>query len=64
VGQGIDGSFDNKEYVGTLKNGGVDIAPYHDVASKVSTALAGEIDQLRKDIVSGALVVTSPNTPK
>ena len=64
VGESIDGSFDNKQYVGTLGNGGVDIAPYHDLASKVSAALAGEIDQLRKDIVAGTLVVTSPNTPK
>lgn len=64
VGSSIDGTFDNKQYVGTLENGGVDIAPYHDLAGKVSTALAAEIDQLRKDIISGAIVVTSPNTPK
>ncbi|MCU1579424.1 MAG: family transporter substrate-binding protein [Rhodoglobus sp.] len=64
VGSSIDGTFDSKQYVGTLDNGGVDIAPYHDLAGKVSTALAAEVDQLRKDIVSGAIVVTSPNTPK
>jgi len=64
VGDSIAGKFDNKQYVGTLENGGVDIAPFHDLASKVSTALAGEVDQLRKDIISGKLVVTSPNTPK
>jgi basic membrane protein A len=42
----------------------VDIAPYHDLAGRVSATLAAEVDQLRKDIVSGAIVVTSPNTPK
>lgn len=64
VGSSIDGTFDNKQYVGTLENGGVDIAPYHDLAGKVSSTLAAEIDKLRKDIISGALVVASPNTPK
>ena len=60
----IDGSFDNKQFVGTLENGGVDIAPFHDLAGKVSPELGAEIDQLRADIISGALTVTSPNTPK
>ena len=60
----IDGTFDNKQYVGTLENGGVDIAPFHDLADKVSAELSAEIDQLRADIISGALTVTSPNTPK
>jgi len=60
----IDGTFDNKQYVGTLENGGVDIAPFHDLASKVTPELSAEIDQLRADIISGSLTVTSPNTPK
>jgi len=60
----IDGTFDNKQFVGTLGNGGVDIAPFHDLADKVSAELGAEIDQLRADIISGALTVTSPNTPK
>jgi len=64
VKSSIDGTFDNKQYVGTLENGGVDIAPFHDLASKVSPELSAEIDGLRADIISGALVVTSPNTPK
>lgn len=60
----IDGTFDNKQYVGTLANGGVEIAPFHDLASKVSAQLAAELDQLRADIISGTLTVTSPNTPR
>ena len=60
----IDGTFDNKQFVGTLENGGVDIAPFHDLASKVTPELSAEIDQLRADIISGAIEVTSPNTPK
>ncbi len=59
----IDGTFDNSPYVGTLANGGVDIAPFHDLASKVSPELSAEIDQLRAGIISGAVEVTSPSTP-
>jgi basic membrane protein A len=64
VKSSIDGTFDNKQYVGTLDNGGVDIAPFHDLASAVSPELSAEIDGLRADIISGAIAVTSPNTPK
>lgn len=64
VKSSIDGTFDNKQFVGTLENGGVDIAPFHDLASKVSPELSAEIDQLRADIISGTITVTSPNTPK
>jgi basic membrane protein A len=60
----MDGSFDNTPFVGTLDNGGVDIAPYHDLAGAVSAALSAEIDQLRADIIAGTLTVSSPSTPK
>ena len=60
----INDTFDNSPFIGTLENGGVDIAPYHDLESKVSPQLAAEIDQLRADIIAGTIVVTSPSTPK
>jgi basic membrane protein A len=64
VGSSIDGDFDNTPFVGTLENGGVDIAPYHDKADAVSAELTAEIDALRADLTSGAITVTSPSTPK
>jgi basic membrane protein A len=64
VKSSIDDTFDNAAYVGTLDNGGVDIAPYHDLASRVSPELGTEIDQLRADIVAGKITVTSPSTPE
>jgi len=64
VGSSLDGSFTNDAFVGTLENGGVDIAPFHDLESSVSAELSAEIDALRDDIISGAVVVTSPSTPK
>lgn len=57
-------TFTNEQFVGTLKNGGVSIAPYHDKASLVSAKLSAEIADLRKQIEAGTLVVTSPSTPK
>ena len=64
VGGDIDGDFDNTPYVGTLSNEGVGLAPFHDLASSVSTELSAELDQLRQDIVSGSVVVESPSTPR
>jgi len=64
VKSSMDGTFSKDPYVGTLKNSGVDIAPYHDKASSVSAALGAEIDQLRAAIIAGKITVTSPSTPK
>lgn len=64
VGTSIDDTFDNSPYIGTLENGGVDIAPYHDLAGKVSPELSAEIDQLRSDIVAGTIEIVSPSTPR
>ncbi|MDQ1571849.1 MAG: basic rane protein [Actinomycetota bacterium] len=64
VKSALDKTFTNTQFIGTLKNGGVSIAPFHDKASLVSAKLSAEVDALRKQIESGALVVTSPSTPK
>ena len=44
VKSSIDGTFDNAPFIGTLENGGVDIAPFHDLASRVTPELQAEID--------------------
>jgi basic membrane protein A len=64
VKSSMDGTFSNSPYVGTLENSGVDIAPYHDLASAVSVSLRAEIDQLRAAIIAGTIRVSSPSTPK
>jgi basic membrane protein A len=56
-------SFKGGTYVGTLQNGGVGLAPYHDFASKVPAALQKEVTQLKADIISGKVQVVSPNQP-
>jgi basic membrane protein A and related proteins len=50
--------------IGTLQNNGVSIAPYHEFDSKVAADLKAEVDQLKKDIISGTVKVTSPASPK
>ncbi|MFE5672395.1 BMP family protein [Agromyces sp. NPDC056523] len=63
VGDVVDDSFTNEPYIGTLENGGVEIAPYHDLESLVPPELQGEIEGVRQSIIAGELVVESPSTP-
>jgi basic membrane protein A len=59
----VDGNFNNKPYVGTLANGGTDLAPYHDWASKIPADLQQQIDQLKQDIMDGTVAVKSQAQP-
>jgi basic membrane protein A len=59
-----DSRFSNTPFVGTLKNGGVGIAGFHDLASSVSATLAAEVKDLRTQIIAGKIDITSPSTPK
>lgn len=58
------GDFDNTPFVGTLENGGVGLAPFHDFEDKVSPDLAAELEAIEADIISGAITVESPASPK
>ncbi|NLB71186.1 MAG: BMP family ABC transporter substrate-binding protein [Chloroflexi bacterium] len=51
----IDGTFVGGDVIGTLANGGVAIAPYHELESLVPAELTAEIEQLKADIISGAV---------
>ena len=59
-----NGDFSADPYIGTLENEGVGLAPLHDWESKVDPALVKEVDALKADIISGAITVESPSTPK
>jgi basic membrane protein A len=50
-----DKTFKGGVYWGTLKDGGVGLAPYHDFDSKVPAELKAEIVQLQKDIIDGKI---------
>ena len=53
----VEDSFKGGTYIGTLSDGGVGVAPFHDYASKVPASLQGELDQLKKDIVGGRIKI-------
>ncbi|GAA3874881.1 BMP family ABC transporter substrate-binding protein [Leifsonia kafniensis] len=59
-----EGKFDNSPFVGTLKNEGVALAPFHDFESKVDPALQGELDTIKAGIIDGSIPVESPSSPK
>ena len=52
----IDGKFAGcTNYIGDMANGGVGIADYHDLSSKVPDALKAEIAALKAKIISGEI---------
>lgn len=57
------GGFDSTPYVGTLDNGGVGIAPFHDFESAVDSELAAQVEALIAGIIDGSIEVTSPASP-
>ncbi|HEY3438199.1 MAG TPA: BMP family ABC transporter substrate-binding protein [Actinotalea sp.] len=61
IADAAKGNYTADPYVGTLKNGGVDLAPLHDFESKVDPALVSKIDELKQKIISGELKVESPS---
>jgi basic membrane protein A len=52
-----DKKFNGSLYVGTLKNKGVSIAPYHDLSSRVPGQLKLEVRKIRDQIIAGTLKV-------
>jgi basic membrane protein A len=57
------GTFSNAPYVGTLKNGGTGLAPYHQFDSKVPADLKTEVAKLKTDIESGTIKISSKSQP-
>ena len=54
-----NGSFKGGAYIGTLANGGVGLAPYHDFASKIPASLQSEISGLKAAIIAGRVPLTT-----
>jgi len=49
------GTFKGGNYIGTLANGGVSLAPFHEWDSKVSASLKSELQQISKGIQDGSI---------
>lgn len=57
VKQGAEGNLTGGNYEGTLANGGVGLAPYHQFDSKIPSALKTELDTIKQGIISGSIKV-------
>jgi basic membrane protein A and related proteins len=56
VTSAANGTFKGGAYIGTLANGGVALAPYHDFATVIPASLQAEINTLKAQIISGKIV--------
>ena len=54
-----NGTFKGGNYVGTLANGGVALAPFHDFDSQVPAALKNELAQVKAGIVDGSIKIAT-----
>jgi basic membrane protein A len=63
VQQAATGSFPSGSYVGTLKNGGTGLAPFHQFANKVPSELQSELAKVKAGISDGSIKITSKAQP-
>lgn len=63
ISDALNNKFSNTPYVGTLKNNGVSLAPYHQFDSKIPADLKKEIDKIKTDIIAGTIKITSKAQP-
>ncbi|HIY23610.1 MAG TPA: BMP family ABC transporter substrate-binding protein, partial [Candidatus Brachybacterium merdigallinarum] len=57
-------AYDATPYIGTLENGGVGLAPYHDYEDDVPAELTAEIEELTQQIIDGEVEVESEGSPE
>lgn len=53
----VDGTFVGGVTVGTLENGGVSIAPFHDLAGSVPAELSAALETVKAGIIDGSISV-------
>ena len=58
ITSGVDGTFSNELYVGTLENGGTKLAPFNQFDDAVSAELEEELVTVAAGIIEGAITVT------
>lgn len=64
IKEDLDGKFDPTPYIGTLENGGVALAPFHDLDSAVSADTKAQLEEIKKGIIDGSIKVVSEASPK
>jgi glucose/mannose transport system substrate-binding protein len=60
----MEGTFQGGVTVGTLENGGVGLAPFHDLDSMVPAELKSELESLKADIIAGKIATSPGEMPK
>jgi len=53
----VEGTFAGGVTVGTLENGGVSLAPFHDQDGAVSAELKAALDTIKAGIIDGSISV-------
>jgi basic membrane protein A and related proteins len=53
----VDGTFEGGVTVGTLENGGVGLAPLHDMEASVPADLVAQLDTIKAGIIDGSISV-------
>ena len=53
----VDGTFEGGVTVGTLENGGVGLAPFHDMEAAVPAELSAQLDTIKAGIIDGSISV-------
>jgi basic membrane protein A and related proteins len=64
VAAAATGTFPTGSYIGNLENDGTGLAPFHEFDSKIPADLKTTLDQLKQDVISGKIALTSPSQPK
>jgi basic membrane protein A len=59
VTNAASGTFKGGNYIGTLSNGGVALAPYHDFQSQVPSSLQSELSTIQTGIENGSITVAT-----
>ncbi len=57
IARALNGTFEGGLLVGTLANGGVDLAPFHDMADSIPAELQAELAAVRAGIIDGSINV-------
>lgn len=58
ITSGVDGTFSNELYVGTLENGGTKLAPFNQFDGQVPAELKTELEAVAAGIIDGSIAVT------
>jgi len=63
IEESADGGFSSEPYVGTLENGGVGLAPFHDFEDDVPAEVVEQLEEIQQEIIDGETVVETENAP-